>query len=117
MPGMIRWSTVLAAAVCLGLAAAAGALAGEPPAAAPTPAPSALLLFSTVTAAPAAQQRQAAFDESIKRPGPGSPPPAGEVQPDGSVRYGPVTMSVKNPCPPGEHLDEPRPLPGRRARK
>ena len=49
------------------------------------------------------------------------PPPAsaqgGEVQPDGSVRYGNVTVTVRNPCPPGTAHYEPPPLPGRRARQ
>jgi hypothetical protein len=39
------------------------------------------------------------------------------VQADGSVRYGNVTVSVRNPCPPGSGHVEPPPLPGRRARK
>jgi hypothetical protein len=66
------------------------------------------------------QQRQIAFDESLRQAGPA---PAnrtvGEVQPDGSVRYGDVTMSaIKNPCPPGEHVELPSPPPlARRARK
>jgi hypothetical protein len=66
------------------------------------------------------QQRQIAFDESLRQAG---PPPAnrfaGEVQPDGSVRYGDVTLSaIKNPCPPGEHVELPSPPPlARRARK
>lgn len=69
------------------------------------------------------QQRQIAFDESLRQPGPG---PAnrtalgGEVQPDGSVRYGDVTVSssIKNPCPPGEHVELPSPpLTRRSARK
>ena len=49
------------------------------------------------------------------------PPPAshqagGEVQPDGSVKYGNVTVTVRNPCPPGTSHYEPPPLPGRRAK-
>jgi hypothetical protein len=68
------------------------------------------------------QQRQIAFDESLRQAGPA---PAnrtalnGEVQPDGSVRYGDVTISaIKNPCPPGEHVELPSPPPlARRARK
>ena len=51
---------------------------------------------------------------------PGPPPAssqAGEVQPDGSVKYGSVTVTVRNPCPPGTEHYEPPPLPGRRARK
>jgi hypothetical protein len=65
------------------------------------------------------QERQLAFDESLRRDG---PPPrrspfVGEVQPDGSVRYGDVVVSqIKNPCPPGEHVElAPPPLPTRRA--
>jgi hypothetical protein len=50
------------------------------------------------------QQRQIAFDESLRQPGPAPANRAalaGEVQPDGSVRYGDVTLSaIKNPCPP-----------------
>jgi hypothetical protein len=66
------------------------------------------------------RQRQIAFDESLRQAG---PPPvnrfAGEVQPDGSVRYGDVTVStLKNPCPPGEHVELPSPPPlARRARR
>jgi hypothetical protein len=68
------------------------------------------------------QQRQLAYDESLRRAG---PTPAnrgafnGEVQPDGSVRYGDVTVSaIKNPCPPGEHVELPSPPPlARRARR
>jgi len=65
------------------------------------------------------QERQLAFDESLRREG---PPPrrsalVGELQPDGSVRYGDVVVSqLKNPCPPGEHVELlPPPLPTRRA--
>ena len=54
-----------------------------------------------------------AFDEALKRPAPSAAEAgAGEVLPDGSVRYGKAIVSVKNPCPPGEHY-EPF-LPGRR---
>jgi hypothetical protein len=38
------------------------------------------------------------------------------VQDDGSVRYGNVTVTVRNPCPPGSDHDEPKPLPGRRSK-
>jgi len=65
--------------------------------------------------APAAESRDAAFDRAMKEPGPLPRRPDGEVQPDGSVRYGSVTITVRNPCPPGTHF-EPPPLPGR-ARK
>ena len=68
------------------------------------------------------QQRQVAFDESLRQAGPAPAnrgPLGGQVQPDGSVRYGDVTVvsSIKNPCPPGEHLDLPSPPLPRRARK
>ena len=59
------------------------------------------------------QDRTKAFDEALKRPAPSAAEAgAGEVLPDGSVRYGKAIVSVKNPCPPGEHY-EPF-LPGRR---
>jgi hypothetical protein len=60
------------------------------------------------------QGRASAFDEALRRPAPPAAD-AGEVLPDGSVRYGRAIVTVKNPCPPGEHY-EPPPLPGRRAR-
>jgi hypothetical protein len=63
------------------------------------------------------ESREVAFDEALKS---GPLPPQGpvmEVLPDGSVRYGDVTMTVKNPCPPGTEHYEPPPLPGRRARR
>jgi hypothetical protein len=41
----------------------------------------------------------------------------GEVQDDGSVKYGDVTVTVKNPCPPGTHYEAaPPPVPGRRSK-
>lgn len=63
------------------------------------------------------EPRADAFDRALREDGP--PPAAGaQVLPDGSVRYGSATLSVtlRNPCPPGSLHDEPRPLPGRRAR-
>ncbi|MBI4638352.1 MAG: hypothetical protein HY727_18600 [Candidatus Rokubacteria bacterium] len=62
------------------------------------------------------ESREAAFDQSLKERG---PEPArrwadGELLPDGSVRYGRVTVTVKNPCPPGTAHYEPPSLPGRR---
>ena len=60
------------------------------------------------------QGRTSAFDEALKRPAPAAADSgSGEVLPDGSVRYGRTVITVKNPCPPGEHY-EPPPLPGRR---
>lgn len=65
--------------------------------------------------APRVDGRQAAFDAALKEPAPAPSAPAGELLPDGGVRYGNVTVYVKNPCPPAAHA-EPPPLPGRRAR-
>jgi hypothetical protein len=73
-------------------------------------------MFLDLTA-PRASARDAAYQESI-RSAPAVPPrpPSGEVQEDGSVRYGNVTVTVRNPCPPGSGHEEPMPLPGRRSK-
>jgi hypothetical protein len=73
-------------------------------------------MFLDLTA-PRAIARDAAYQESI-RSAPSVPPrpPSGEVQEDGSVRYGNVTVTVRNPCPPGSGHEEPMPLPGRRSK-
>src|SRR5262245_58665507 len=61
------------------------------------------------------EAREAAFDESLRaEPRATATAPAGEVLGDGTVKYGRTTITVKNPCPPGEHY-EPN-LPGRRRR-
>ena len=67
--------------------------------------------------APRADSRAGAFDEALRDAGPAPSAEGGEILPDGSVRYGKVTVSVRNPCPPGSFHDEPPPLPGRRARR
>ena len=70
-------------------------------------------LILDIVAAPVSERRSA-FDEALARPAPpAADRAAGEVLADGSVRYGRTTITVKNPCPPGEHY-EPPPLPGRR---
>ena len=57
--------------------------------------------------------RMNAYDAGLKDPGaPATESGAGEVLSDGSVRYGRAVVTVRNPCPPGEHLEIP--LPGRR---
>jgi hypothetical protein len=72
-------------------------------------------MFLDLTA-PRASARDLAYQESLTAAPAVPPRPAnGEVQEDGSVRYGDVTVIVRNPCPPGH--DEPKPLPGRRAKK
>ena len=104
---MIRATGRLALAAALVLAASGTALADE----AKTPVSAELIL--TIVGSPV-QSRTSAFDESLKRP---TPPvadsTAGEVLPDGSVRYGRAVVTVKNPCPPGTAHWEPPPLPGR----
>jgi hypothetical protein len=73
-------------------------------------------MFLDLTA-PRAVARDTAYLESLKAEPSVPPRPAnGEVQDDGSVRYGNVTVTVRNPCPPGSLHDEPKPLPGRRSR-
>jgi hypothetical protein len=62
--------------------------------------------------APISESREAAFDHAMKEPAPAPRRTDGEVQPDGSVRYGAMVVTVRNPCPPGTHY-EPFPLPGR----
>lgn len=109
---------MLGAAMLLGMGAAAHA--GDQSGAPATI--NATLLIRNVLRQPVDyQQRQVAFDESLREPGPAPVNRAalnGEVQPDGSVRYGDVTVStIKNPCPPGEHVELPSPPLPRRARK
>ena len=73
-------------------------------------------MFLDLTA-PRASARDAAYQESIRSaPSVAPRPPSGEVQEDGSVRYGSVTVTVRNPCPPGSAHEEPMPLPGRRSK-
>ena len=73
-------------------------------------------MFLDLTA-PRPSARDTAYQESIRSAPPVAPrPPIGEVQDDGSVRYGNVTVTVRNPCPPGSGHEEPLPLPGRRSK-
>ena len=73
-------------------------------------------MFLDLTA-PRTSSRDTAYQESLTSVPSVAPRPAnGEVQDDGSVRYGNVTVTVRNPCPPGSIHDEPRPLPGRRSK-
>lgn len=80
---------------------------GTPAAADETTPPGARLLLSIMNQP--VESREAAFDETLKAPAPPAPP-AGVVQPDGSVRYGKLVVTVKPPCPPH---DAPPPRPGR----
>jgi len=91
------------------LAAGAGAAAADE---AKTPVSASMIL--DIVNAPVTG-RGSAFDEALKRPAPAvTDTGAGEVLPDGSVRYGRTVITVKNPCPPGSGHWEPPPLPGRR---
>jgi hypothetical protein len=103
--------TVVLGAALLGVLTAAGAAAADE---AKTAIRASLLLDLSTSRAPS---RDAAYLESIRAEGPA---PArswteGQVQPDGSVRYGDATVTVRNPCPPG-HDDDSKPLPGRRSK-
>ncbi len=82
-------------------------------------APISAALLLNMLAPSASESRDAAFDRAMKEPTPGprSGFPEGQVQPDGSVRYGSTVITVRNPCPPGTAHYEPPPLPGRVVRK
>jgi hypothetical protein len=61
---------------------------------------------------------EAAFQQVLREDGPKARQRGvGEVQPDGSVQYGSLNVTVKNPCPEGTFHYEPPPLPGRRAKR
>ena len=101
---------IASAVVLAGLAFGAVGLAAADEARTPVSA----LMILDIVAAPV-ESRRSAFDEALRLP---APPPvernSGEVLPDGSVRYGRTTITVRNPCPPGHDKLEPPPLPGRR---
>jgi hypothetical protein len=103
----LRLAILAGALLALGLVTPAGADEAKTPINAS--------LFLSIMSAPV-ERREAAFDEALKAGGPPPREPAGVVQPDGSVRYGNVSVTVKNPCPPGTAHYEPPPLPGRRFR-
>jgi len=109
--GMGQVTRVVGFVVGLGalVVAVAPALADE----AKTPV-SAGMMLNMLTAP--SSVRANTFDASLKDDGPAPRSSGGEVQPDGSVRYGKVTVTVRNPCPPGTDHYELPPLPGRRAR-
>jgi hypothetical protein len=97
--------------VVLALLAGAGtAIADE----VKTPVSASILL--NILAPRAVEGREAAYDASLKEAGRPARSGDGELQADGTVRYGSVTVTVRNPCPPGTEHYDPRPLPGRRAR-
>lgn len=71
-------------------------------------------MILSIVAAPV-DIRKSAYDAGLKEPAPAArSDETGEVLADGSVRYGRAVITVRNPCPPGEHLDFPAPRPSRR---
>ena len=81
-----------------------------------TPITPSMILDITRPAAAAAPARDRAYDEAIKQSPPAAPRSLtdGEIQPDGSVRYGNTTVIIRHDCPPGGEFYQPPPLPGRR---
>ena len=111
MPPVMR---ARVAVVFAGMIVAAGA--GAAAADEPKPAMSASFIM-TIVAAPVDVTKNA-YDAGLKDPSPVASrtdaTSGGEVLPDGSVRYGRTVITVKNPCPPGEHVELPPPRLGRR---
>src|SRR2546428_13022333 len=95
----------LAGALVLVGAWAPGAVADE----AKSPISAAVLLNIL---APPAESRDAAFDRAMKAPGPPPLRAEGQIQPDGSVRYGSLSIPARHPCPPGTVRYETPPVPG-----
>jgi hypothetical protein len=79
---------------------------------------SATLILNMISAP--LEAREAAYDRALKEQGPAPRADDFVIQPDGSMVYGSgrrtLTVTVKNPCPPGSAHYEPPPLPGRRPR-
>jgi hypothetical protein len=104
------WAAALSAGMLVSLSPTGPVYADE----AKTPIRASMFLNIT---APRIDSREAAYDQTLKgedpRPKSANEP---EVLPDGSVRYGKTTVTVRNPCPPGSGHYEPLPMPGRRAR-
>jgi hypothetical protein len=99
---------VRVAVLLAGMIVAAGA--GTAAADEPKPALTASFIM-TIVAAPVDMTKNA-YDAGLKEPSTVAPRPdpmSGEVLPDGSVRYGRAVVTVKNPCPPGEHIELPAP--------
>jgi hypothetical protein len=77
-------------------------------------------MILNLTAPSPTQSYDSVFNEAMRAPGPrprGIAALGGELQRDGSVKYGDVSMTIMNPCPQGTSHYEPPPLPGRRPRK
>jgi hypothetical protein len=91
-------SIVIALFALLGAAVAASAAETRPPVTA--------VMIMNIVAAPLDARRHS-YDAGLKDPAPvaASDASAGELLADGSVRYGRTIVTVRNPCPPAEHLD------------
>ena len=77
-------------------------------------------MILNLMATPPVHSSDSLLSEAMRAPAPrprNVGPLGGEVQPDGSVKYGDVAVTIKNPCPEGSGHYEPPPLPGRRSRK
>src|SRR6185295_10966542 len=105
--GMKTW-ILLIAGLLLGLPVVASAHEE-----AKTPISPSMILDMTKPMAPT---RDRAYDEGLRDPGPAPvrSPTDGQIQPDGSVRYGNTTVIIRHDCPPGGEFFEPPPRPGRR---
>ena len=107
---------VIAATLALAALAAPVQSLVAPAAADEAKTPIGTMLMLNLTA-PRTMDRAAAYQQSLRDSGPAPAPNpfAGEVQEDGSVKYGNMTVTVRNPCPPGTAHYEPQ-LPGRRSK-
>jgi hypothetical protein len=106
------------ATVLIGALVALGAWVEAAPAEeAKTPVSASMIL--SIFAQPV-EPRVSAFDQALREDDRPRRAAECETQPDGAVRCGAgagaVTVTVRNPCPPGTAHFEPPPLPGRRAR-
>jgi hypothetical protein len=111
----VRTATTVVIGVLLVLGARAPAASADE---AKTPVSASIIL--NIFAQPV-EPRVSAFDQALREDGPPRRTGECDAQPDGSVRCGAgegaVSVTVRNPCPPGTAHYEPPPLPGRRARK
>src|SRR3989442_6748996 len=110
--GLVAQISRLRLAAVLGALGALGALGLVSPAGADeAKTPINASLFLSIMSAPGSR-REAAFVEALQGSGPPPPARGGVVQPDCRVRYGNVSVTVKNPCPPvTTHYEAPA-LPG-----
>ena len=106
---MMRNLLVLAMLAAVAVPGVAPAVADE------AKTPVSATMFLSIMNAPV-ETRDAAYDRSLKEPGPAPRPTLATMLPDGSTKAERVVVTVRNPCPPGTAHYDPPPLPGRRAR-